>query len=106
MWMGKRWAGEGGKIERDHEPEAVGAGQQHQEEGDGVLQDFGVGAGDEIEAPADGGGRCGVIPIHRGGDGGETLVEGDQDRLPGDEADGDGGTFGKEAGGGCGPAKD
>jgi hypothetical protein len=34
---GKRWAEEGGKIERKHEPEAMGAGQQHQEEGDGFL---------------------------------------------------------------------
>ena len=100
VWKGKRWAEKKGKIEGNHEPEALGAGQQFQEEGDGLLQDLRARAGDEIKAPADGGGGCGSISLHRGRDGGETVVEGDEDRLPGDPADGDGGAFGKKTGGG------
>ena len=48
-------------------------------------------AGDEVEAPVDGGGGCGSLPLHRGRDGGAAVAEGDEDRLPSDEADGDGG---------------
>ena len=34
---GKRWAEGVERIEKDHEPEAMGAGQQFQKEGDGLL---------------------------------------------------------------------